>query len=241
MSFEATAWAYRQDLPVGRKFLLVALANYADEDHTCYPGQAKLAAMTGQGERTVRRLLALLEADGYIVREHRQYADGHRNSDRYTLAVGRDITPRQGVDDGAGEPTGQPANLAAWPTGQPANGDSSNRPLVAANTKKEPKKELIHARENFDRFWAIYPRHTAKRAAELSFARAVKRAPVDRILDGAIRLRDEPGRDPRYTPHPSTWLNQDRWDDEPTSPPVRESFAVGSYHPARGGFGAWEE
>ena len=42
----------------------------------------------------------------------------------------------------------------------------------------------------------------------------MERAPVTEILAGAERLRDDPNRVDRYTPHPSTWLKGDRWEDE---------------------------
>ncbi len=86
MSVQAIAWAFAQDLtPTGCKFVLVALANYADGDGYCFPGQKKLAADTGQTDRSVRTHLAALEKGGYIIRGRRMREDGSRSSDGYTL------------------------------------------------------------------------------------------------------------------------------------------------------------
>lgn len=86
MSISALNWAFEQGVtPAGRKFVLVALANYASEDGYCYPSQATLCAMTGQGERAVRDHLAALEALGLIARERRDGEGGHRATDGYTL------------------------------------------------------------------------------------------------------------------------------------------------------------
>lgn len=86
MSISALNWAFEQGVtPAGRKFVLVALANYASEDGYCYPSQATLQAMTGQGERAVRDHLAALEALGLIRRERRGDDGGHRSTDGYTL------------------------------------------------------------------------------------------------------------------------------------------------------------
>ncbi len=38
------------------------------------------------------------------------------------------------------------------------------------------------------------------------------------MLAGAQRLRDDPNREPAFTPHPTTWLNRDGWQDEPCPP-----------------------
>jgi hypothetical protein len=87
MSYKATGWAY--DLPVtgSKKSVLVALADMADEANTCYPGQERLAAMTGRSVETVRRALKDLEAMQLIERERRVGSFGYRTSDRYKLNV----------------------------------------------------------------------------------------------------------------------------------------------------------
>ena len=47
MSHAATAWAYAAQIrSAGRKFVLVALADFADEAWSCFPGQERLADMT---------------------------------------------------------------------------------------------------------------------------------------------------------------------------------------------------
>lgn len=88
MSYKATNWAYDLQIFGPQKFVLVALADFADEENTCYPGQSRLASMTGFSEATVRRALKRLEDSGLLKREHRVGVGGYRTSDRYTLQVG---------------------------------------------------------------------------------------------------------------------------------------------------------
>ncbi|MFF1633950.1 helix-turn-helix domain-containing protein [Leifsonia sp. NPDC058248] len=85
MSYKATNWAYDLPLTGSKKFVLVALADMADEENTCYPGQERLGKMTGRSVATVRRALDALEALRLIEREHRIGSGGHRTSDRYRL------------------------------------------------------------------------------------------------------------------------------------------------------------
>lgn len=87
MSNQAITWAFGQSLPTIDKFVLVVLADYADEARSCYPGQERIAANTGASVSTVRRALARLEHRGLIVRERRQRRDGSRTSDRYVLQL----------------------------------------------------------------------------------------------------------------------------------------------------------
>jgi hypothetical protein len=120
VSNEAITWAYQQPVSTGAKFVLVALADLADEAHSCYPGQAKLAAMTGQSDRSVRRQLLELEIAGYLTRARRFDNAGHRTSDRYVLPVGQTI------------PTGQSDQRTTRPPAKRATGQSDLRSITTS-------------------------------------------------------------------------------------------------------------
>ena len=70
---------------------------------------------------------------------------------------------------------------------------------------------------DFRAFWDAYPRRHGKGAAHAAFLKAKKRAKVTAIIAGAESLRDDPNlpADKTKVPMPSTWLNQDRWEDDP--------------------------
>jgi biotin operon repressor len=91
MSYKATNWAYEMRITGPAKPVLVALADMADEDASCYPGQEKLSAMTGLSVSTVARALQRLEDLGLLVRQHRYGSRGYRTSDRYRLQLTVDI------------------------------------------------------------------------------------------------------------------------------------------------------
>ncbi len=75
--------------------------------------------------------------------------------------------------------------------------------------------------DGFAMFWAIYPRHTAKPAALKAYKAALKRkARHDDIMAGARRFAASKP-DPQFTPHASTWLNQDRFNDAPVQPALK--------------------
>lgn len=66
------------------------------------------------------------------------------------------------------------------------------------------------------KFWSIYPLKKSKEGARKSWKSALKKATAAEIIAGAERYRDDPGRKPKFTKHPTTWLNQGCWSDEPT-------------------------
>jgi DNA-binding MarR family transcriptional regulator len=86
MSLKAMTCAMAlRGVTASEKLLLLALANYADEDGACFPSQARLAEDACLSLRTVVTLLAALEERGLIARERRTRRDGTRTSDAITL------------------------------------------------------------------------------------------------------------------------------------------------------------
>lgn len=123
MSLKAITWAWTVPAGTGHgrispslKLLLVALADSANEaSNACWPSVARLAAMTGLGERSVRRLLPDLVASGLVTMDHQS----GRNT-RYTLQIGSEPRPLpygQGCHTGRGA-NGTPVKLAPLPHGQ---------------------------------------------------------------------------------------------------------------------------
>ncbi len=73
----------------------------------------------------------------------------------------------------------------------------------------------------FDEFWSAYPRKVARGAALKAWAKAKPDEPLRQVILAAIgRARDGPDwrKDGgAFIPHPATWLNAQRWLDEPVT------------------------
>jgi hypothetical protein len=67
---------------------------------------------------------------------------------------------------------------------------------------------------SFEEFWNLYPRKQAKGAAHTAFQKALNKTDLETILAGVRRFASDPNREPEFTAHASTWLNQERWTDE---------------------------
>ncbi len=71
------------------------------------------------------------------------------------------------------------------------------------------------AGEAFERFWSVYPRKVGKQSAKRAFEKV--KVPLETLVTAVERQKcsDQWTRDNgQYIPHPTTWLNQGRWDDE---------------------------
>lgn len=73
---------------------------------------------------------------------------------------------------------------------------------------------------SFDDFWFYYPRKTAKPKARSAWNKLDPSPAIkDKILEN-LKARAEAGewKDKQFIPHPSTYLNGERWDDEIIKP-----------------------
>lgn len=74
--------------------------------------------------------------------------------------------------------------------------------------------------DQFDTFWNSYPRKTGKGKAREAFARKCHLTTIEKMLATLDWQRVSPQwlkNGGEFIPLPATWLNQERWDDEPTA------------------------
>jgi DNA-binding transcriptional regulator YhcF (GntR family) len=150
-----------------------------------------MAADLGVSRATVMRWLQKLEDAGHVTVERRVTEVG-QTSNLYTVA---------GV-----------ANLQQPGVAKMQHELTNNTQLQLTESQlQETKKGYV----SFDAFWDVYPRRAGKQAARKAWDKAVKVTPAVIVLAGAAAFRDDPNREDEFTPHPATWLNQGRWDDDP--------------------------
>jgi hypothetical protein len=90
-----------------------------------------------------------------------------------------------------------------------------------------PSRAVVNADDAFDRFWNAYPRKVGKKDARRAFERALRDgADVCHMLATIEAWRGEWQARPQFCPHPSTWLNKGRWDDDPPAPRTTVELAT---------------
>ena len=183
----------------GQKLVLLMLANHCN-DHTrqCNPSQKLLAEECSMGLSTLKNHIIALQDLGYVETVN-VFKDNIQKPNQYLLRF----------------PSSQ--NRATPPSG------SGYPPSQNLATEPEVKNRIepVDQKNNFfDDFWKAYPRKSNK-----SFARKVfEKLKVDQQLFDkmvqAINLQNKTvwkDKDQQYIPHPSTWLNGERWEDEVSS------------------------
>lgn len=150
----------------------------------------------------------------------------------------------EGVSEGAqeagteGKPTGSrcvrgcagacaclsPVPLPLTPEELPSSSATAAPPPFRESTGRsahvdKPVDNRALAPDPFDEFWTVWPRKVSKSDARKAWDKAVTKGRTDpaAILAAATSYaaRCELMRqDPKYIPHPATWLNRRSWDDD---------------------------
>lgn len=114
--------------------------------------------------------------------------------------------------------------------GKQTQANASKNKQTKANESKQKQNDINNNNDTnnkinndikesrFARFWSVYPRHVAKPNARKAFD---KINPDDGLLETMIQAIEQQKRSDQwsrdngqYIPHPATWLNQRRWEDE---------------------------
>ncbi len=250
------------DCSGGDLLALLCLADHvgSDKEMVAWPSIGLIARRCRMTERGAQKAIRRLEAKGLLTIEG---GGGRGGTNRYRLTINPEPTDRVS-DDKNPEPAfrGEQSSGVNSETRNPELCDIKPRTPVHPNLREpleptplNPPKGNASAsqkvksispkhteiREAFDRFWAIYPRRVAKKAALEKFIRVVQRgeATADQLVTGAERFATQMRREDRPPDkicHPTTWLHQGRWEDEgavdhredPTAdmtPEERERFA----------------
>jgi DNA-binding transcriptional ArsR family regulator len=200
------------------RLILLALADIANDEGECWPGIKNLSEKCGLNRRAVTLQLARLEEAGLVKRTARFRDNGSQTSSMYhiTLPVltpppAQDIAPPlRKIEHGGGAESDMGGAQAAAPLIHEPSVDPSVEPSV----KQHPPP----AASVFDAFWKSYPRKVGKKAAEKAWLRARDKPALEVILaalDVQKKCDQWTKEGGQFIPHPATWLNQGRWNDEP--------------------------
>jgi hypothetical protein len=201
------------------------LESYADADGRCFPSYDTLAEGLDVTRRQAIRLVAKLEAAGYVFISERRTARKHNQSNLYTLPYHR--KSRNGGGDITGDISGDTTSDTSGAPESPKVVVSSREVVGSKKTPPTPSKGVSD--RAFDEFWDRWPKKVAKLDAQKAWAK-IKPGPMEvrAILERADLLaRITPPDRIRFIPNPATFLNGRRWEDAPPRSEIPGAPVVG--------------
>lgn len=105
-------------------------------------------------------------------------------------------------------------------------------PSYPSNSLEVNKNKNNTSTDDFDEFWAAYPKKENKYPAMQSYAKARQKVTADEIMQGLIRYKQyiqAESTEKQFIALASTWLNQHRWENKyeiekkPDTAPVKKT------------------
>jgi hypothetical protein len=213
---------------------------------TCWPGLDKISKRANLGKSTVCRCLDELEELREIARK--RSSGGYNTRTCYDLSPlvkkATKLSHGETVELSHGETVSQ-KELSQIGTKTVPNWDTqliSKEPVIKNTAQAEPSLPLSRvitfpkkskpARQPdsaqaaaFARFYEFYPRHVGKKPARTAWLKINPGPALTQTIMQAVERYREQVKDTEehFILHPATWLNQERWEDEPAeSQPVKE-------------------
>lgn len=199
---------YDTRLSPNEKILYSEITALSQKDGYCFASNSYFAELYGVTKSTVSRWISNLQSNGYVKVDLVKNIKGEIEMRRIILfGDGSDLYAK--MDIGYTQKAQEGIRKKRKGNITSINNTSIN------NTPIPPKGDVDTL---FDRFWRAYPKHKAKESALKAFK---KLKPDESLLmDMLNAIADQLDTDDwkrnsgQYIPHPATWLNGHRWEDE---------------------------
>ena len=212
MSVKALTWVWAHG-PKEQSALLVmlALADFCNDEGECWPSMASIAAKARLTERGAQKVIRRMEAQGHLSVD---VGGGRKRCNVYRIAM---RNPEHETPNHVHPEPRSPRTAEHKPRTEVQETPNTGSPEPSRNHQGTVKVSRI-ASETFEDFWRVYPRKTDKGKARQAYVKALTKTDPETLKAAAQRFKDLPGREAKFTPHPTTWLNGERWDDELDAP-----------------------
>jgi len=189
----------------------------------------KIKAMTGSHAKTIKTCIDRLISSDKMVRKGAEIS-----AKRVQKELEKALKRVQNARENGAKSGGRPIKNNRLENQQGLQTEKLTTNHQPPTTIIDSSKELSC---EFDIFWNLYPNKKSKPNALKAYMKAIKKGvPHETIIRGLGQHADywrASGTERQFIPHPATWLNGERWNDD--------LGQAGGNGPAHGGRGAQEQ
>ena len=201
MSVKLMSKVWEMDMKAVDKIILLAIADYADDEGVCWPRQSTIAAKTGVTRQTVNQKMKQMEQQNLLEKRDgktilfpvREADNGVSEADSVECQAGRQES-QAGRQEGRGD--------------RHPSKPSTNHQLTVSESHSQA--EVIYSE---------YPRHVGKggpKGAIHSILKALKLVGFEKLLNRTkLYAQLTADKEKEFIPYPTTWYNQERYNDDP--------------------------
>lgn len=210
MSVRTMAAVWERSKHSGTNLLmLLAIADFADDDGMAFPSVNKLATKCRMSKRNAQdRLRELAESGELTIKKNQGPPPKFPNL--FTVNLKH-----------LGVKTTAPVQHTSPVQNDVERGEAHCAPAVKPTAPKPSYNHQEPPNDSFGRFWNAYPKKMAKGGAQKAWKK-LKVAPsfLDTILMAIEKQKQSTNwkkDEGKFIPYPATWLNGRRWEDETVS------------------------
>lgn len=213
---------------------MLALADWASDDGgNIYPSIATIAKKIRLSKRHARRIIHQLIRDHWCLLDEPSTGGPLEKTNRYRLDLNKMRTTSARVPPDIGDTPGARVPPPLAPTSgvplTPASATPSAGVPQSIINPKGASKTLTRAaracsKDRIEEIYQTYPRRVGRKKALIAIEKAVQEiakregtANAGAWLLGRVKefAASPAGQAGTFTPHPATWMNQGRYDDDP--------------------------
>lgn len=209
-----------------QKLILLKLADNANDSGECFPSMKTIAKHCGCSRTTVARHIKSFKEQGLLSTSHRYRDDGGYSSNNYQLHL--PATPCNKMTHGGhvsesdrGCVTGDTGGVSESDRGSVTELQQEPSVKPSKESSKEPSNIIVQTASCFDRVWMQYPTKVNKKKSRQLFESYIKKHKLNPVeftemllMDIAKRCESEQFGFDKL--HFTTYINQERWNDEYT-------------------------
>lgn len=199
-----------------KKLILLAIADMVDHDGVGFASYAQIQRVTNVSTTYLTQAIREFVEDGRLEIVTKGNGPGRATVYRVVMDWQLSNSVAQSDDTELCNSVGEnyPTMNGNYPTPSPSPPSITSVRNTSVQ-RARVRKPVDDDDPGFSRFWNAYPRRQDKGHARRAWTKAIQRAAVDVIVGAAERYRDDPNREDEYTALPATWLNGERWLDDP--------------------------
>lgn len=227
------AWQHQvladHELPASALHVVIAISSHVNrETGEAFCGQARIAELCGLSRSGVRKAIAALVDRGHLNVIHT--GRGRSTRSIYSWIIRQENAHSSAHNEEENAHSSNPFTQENAHSSDPINYENAHseanktRTGVTTNSMKDNSlsREYISPlppscdADQFELFWAMYPKRMDKGRSRSSWRRATRKADPQTILAGLRRYAaSREGEPERFTKAPANWLDGECWTDDP--------------------------
>jgi len=191
------------------RLIHLAIADNANDAGECWPHLPTIIRKANISQASAYEALKRMQADGVLRYDGAFICRPGREHPLILVAFQNLESPVQNLESGFQDLESEAVHTSLIRT---IKEPSVNPPRAVTSVTSEDAE--------FEYWWTHYPKRVGKGSARLAYRRALRKFANDpygaeQLLQAVQRYAaSRRGQDKQYTLNPTTWLNQERWDDE---------------------------